>query len=493
MKRSKFSLSHQRLLSFSQGELIPIGLTEVLPGDTVQMSTKAFLRVSPLVTPVMHRCHARIEHFFVPHRLVWDSWEDFITGGEDGDDDSEHPYMRFSASSTNAVGSLFDYYGVPTGTFASEMRVSALPVRGYNLIFNEWYRDQDLVNKLVVATTDGLDSTTTATLQMRAWGKDHLTTARPWEQKGPAVTLPLGTTAPVVSAGTGIPKFNLPQGVQNLRAAAGTAQAYWTGGNPGVDGNASWNDPELEADLSSATAVDVNDVRRAFAIQRMLEARARFGSRYTEYLAYLGVSSPDARLQRPEYLGGGRNALQFSEVLQTAEGTNPVGTLKGHGVGAMRSNRFRRHFTEHGYIHSFISVLPEAVYMQALPRTWRKFTKDDYFQKELQHIGQQEVKNHEVNALAANPDAIWGYQDRYDEYRYPTGNGVSGEFRTTLNSWHMARDFTTTLPALNSSFVQSNPTNRVYASTATDQIYCMAENKIVARRIVSREGNSFIF
>lgn len=494
MKRSKFSLSHKRLLSFSQGELVPIGITEVLPGDTIQQSTSAFLRAAPLVTPVMHSVQARIEHFFVPFRLIWDSWEDFITGGPDGDDDSEPPYHTLSG--TIGVGTLFDYLGVPTGVaFPAPIRVSALPLRAYALIFNEWYRDQDLVTPLVVSKADGADTTTNYTLQMRAWEKDYFTTARPWEQKGPAVTLPLGSTAPVLRSDNAAAWTMKVAGANTLATVAQTLQtgtgaalqnspaAQFLSMDPGASG--------LYADLSSATAVDVNDVRRAFAIQRMLEARARYGSRYTEYLAYLGVQAADARLQRPEYLGGGRNAIQFSEVLQTAEGTNPVGTMKGHGVAAMRSNRYRRHFQEHGLVMSLMSVMPRTVYMDSLPRMFTRWTKDDYWQKELQHIGQQAVLNKEVYAYHATPDGTFGYQDRYDEYRR-SESGVSGEFRTTLNSWHMARSFSSA-PALNASFVQSNPTNRVYASTTTDQIYAEVNHKIVARRLVTSNASSNIF
>lgn len=491
MKRSKFSLSNERLLSFSQGELVPINITEVLPGDTVQASTSAFLRAAPLVTPVMHSVQARIEHFFVPTRLLWDSWEDFITGGPDGDDDSEAPYIDLTDP---AVGTLADYLGVPTGDYPSTIRVSALPFRAYALIFNEWYRDQDLVAPLVVSKADGADTTTSTTLQMRAWEKDYFTTARPFEQKGPAVTLPLGDTAPVVSTNSIIQMHNGsdPAGNVQMTASGGGTNVLGVSGYGALTGNMrfSGSNTGLEADLSGATAVDINDVRRAFAIQRMLEARARFGSRYTEFLAYLGVNAADARLQRPEYLGGGRNTIQFSEVLQTAEGTNPVGTMKGHGVAAMRSNRYRRHFQEHGFVISLMSVLPRTVYMQALPRHWTRWTKDDYWQKELQHIGQQAVLNKEVYALHATPDGVFGYQDRYDEYRRAE-SGVSGEFRTTLNSWHMARDFSSA-PALNGSFVQANPTNRVYASTTTDQIYAKCVNKIVARRLVAASGTSFV-
>lgn len=486
MKRNKFSLSHYRLLSLSQGELVPIGIYEVLPGDTVQQSTSAMLRASPLVTPVMHPVHARIHHWFVPNRLIWSDWEDFITGGPDGMDTSTYPTMQIV---NPAVGSLADYLGVPTGTYTPQ--VSALPFRAYALIFNEFYRDQDLVSPVAISLNSGLDGTTSRVLQNCAWEKDYFISARPWEQKGPDITIPLGDTAPVVSTGDGKPVFNTGSNNSQLTYdGPATQNALWSN-MPGGAGQASWVDPKLEADLSSATAININDLREAFALQRYEEARARYGSRYSEYLRYLGVRSSDARLQRPEYLGGGKATMQFSEVLQTAEGVNPVGTLKGHGIAGMRSNRYRRFFEEHGWVISLMSVKPRTMYMQQLHKHWLRDTKEDFWQQELQHIGQAGIQNREVYAMHPDPTATWGYQDRYDEYRRME-SGVSGEFRSTLDSWHMARNFSAP-PVLNGSFVQANPTNRVYASTTTDQIYAMCMHSIQARRAVAKTGKSYIF
>lgn len=238
--------------------------------------------------------------------------------------------------------------------------------------------------------------------------------------------------------------------------------------------------------------MSINDLREALAIQRFEEARARYGSRYVEYLRYLGVRSSDARLNRPEYLGGGKQTIQFSEVLQTAEGTSPVGTLRGHGISAMRSRRFRRFFEEHGYVIGLMSVKPRTMYMQGLARTWNRRVKEDFFQRELQHIGQQEVLNKEVYAAHATPDGVFGYQDRYDEYRRMESS-VAGEFKAnTLNFWHFAREFSSD-PALNATFVKSVPTERTFASAATDVLYVMAMHSLQARRQVSRSGTSFTF
>lgn len=490
MKRAKHGLSHYKLLSCNPGFLVPCALVEVLPGDTFQMASSALIRLAPLVAPVMHPFHARIHHWFVPHRLVWSNWQDFITGGPDGLNASVFPTITFAANGVS-VSSLADYLGV-TPANTNPIKVSALPFRGYALIWNEWYRDQDLQSKLTISTADGNDTTTNTGLQSVAWEKDYFTTARPWTQKGPTVTIPLEGNAPVRTAtATG----NAP----SVIGAAGTPIVLGPSGaivvTTGTAGVPPTNQP-LYADLSGVSAADINSLRLAFALQRYEEARARYGSRYTEYLRYLGVRSSDARLQRPEYLGGGKQTVQFSEVLQTGVTTGGtvggVGNLAGHGIGAMRSNRFRRFFEEHGYIFSFISLMPKSMYAQGIRRTLLRLVKEDFWQRELQHIGQQIVWNAEVYGDTATPTGTFGYQDRYDEYRRME-SGIAGQFRTSLlNFWHMARIFGSQ-PVLNASFVQGNPTNRIFADqTGDDNIYAMVSHSIQARRLVAPVGNSFI-
>lgn len=509
MKRSKHNLSHSRAFTANMGELVPIGCTEVLPGDTVQHATSLLVRCSPLLTPVMHPVHVRVHHWFVPYRLIWangidDSWEAFITGGHDGLDASVFPTISFN---NIAIGTLGDYLGV-TPLVASARSISALWFRAYALIFNEWYADEDLVTKLVIDLTGGVDTTTNTTLQNVAWEKDYFTSSRPWTSKGPAVSLPLGTTANV-KAGT-VHTTGASTPIRWRDSAAGAEPDYnrylmtgpaspvgmdWATTGPTASGNAGLYPTNLYADLTNATSATINELREALAVQRYQEARARYGSRYTEYLRYLGVRSSDARLQRPEYLGGGKQTIQFSEVLQTGVTTSGtpstgVGSLIGHGIGAVRSNRYRRFFEEHGVVMSLMSVLPKTVYVNGTSRHLIKSTKEDYWQKELQHIGQQPVYNKESYSAHATPDGIFGYQDRYDEYRRNEST-VHGDFRTTLNMWHLGRIFAADT-TLNSSFVTSNPATRIFQSAAADTLWIMGYHSMVARRLVSKVGTSSI-
>lgn len=498
MKRNKFNLSYTKLLTCDMGELVPIGLTEVLPGDTLQQATSALIRCSPLVAPVMHPVRVAIHHWFVPHRLIWDDFQDFITGGPDGLDASVFPTITIGGGTGAAVGSLADYLGVPTGV--NNIEVSALPFRAYAKIWNEYYRDQDLQTELTIDLTSGADTTTATALQNADWEKDYFTSARPWEQKGASITIPLGTTAPLI--------LNPTSGAINPSKVRDSADGTLVGSTGTLSQEATTGDliqttgalnrtldvtGHTRVDLSSASAITINALREAMALQRYAEARARYGSRYTEYLRYLGVRSSDARLQRPEYLGGGRETIQFSEVLQTAEGAaGDVGTMYGHGIAGMRSNRYRKFFEEHGYIISLLTARPKTIYGQGLFRHWNRRVKEDYWQQELQHIGQQEILNKEVYAAHASPAAVFGYQDRYDEYRR-SESLISGEFRTTtLDHWHMARIFASD-PALNASFVSSVPTKRIFASQSTDGLYINAKHSIQARRMVASVGRSFIY
>lgn len=480
MKRSKVSLSNYKLLSCDMGELIPIGLTEVLPGDTIQHSTNLLVRAAPLLAPVMHPVYVTVRHFFVPNRIVFPKWEEFITGGPDGMDATVLPNVALNPTNT-AQGTLADYFGFPT-LGAGTVYVNALPFRMYNLIYNEFYRDQDLQAELPVPTGDGgvADPATNYSLQRPNWEKDYYTTARPWEQKGPTVNVPVNRSGQAVQMRMLVAD---PNSNRQLQGGAAANPAVSLSGGATSAGNIAFGDV-------TGLQVNINLLREAFAMQRFEEARARYGSRYVEYLRYLGVRSSDARLQRPEYLGGGRQTIQFSEVLQTAEGTDPVGDLKGHGIAAMRSNRYRRFFEEHGYVMSLMYVRPKTMYTQGIPRHFLRRTRDEYWQKELEHIGQQEIWNSEVYWNAAQRYGTFGFQNRYEEYRRAM-NTVAGEFRTSvLNYWHFARNFGSE-PALNSAFVTCTPTEVPFAVPSQDVLYIMAYHSMQARRLVSSSTGSW--
>lgn len=493
MKRYKHSLSHYVLSTFDMGQLVPVANYEVLPGDSVRMSTSALLRVSPLVTPVMHPVSCRIHHWFVPFRIiaeeVGENWENFITGGEDGTGDGAVvPKSGAIAGPGIPEKTLGDYLGIPTGVAIADPGVNLWSTVAYEMIVNEFYRDQDLVTRLDSHSVN-------QDLFNIAWGKDYFTAARPWAQKGPEVTLPLAGSAPVVAASPGYPTFQ--SGASTNLTLQGAVTADVTTSAPlGGAGTLSWDDPNLAADLASATGASVNDVRLAFAVQRYQEARAQYGSRFSEYLAYLGVRSSDARLQRPEYLGGGKSTISFSEVLKTGEGDtpdeeSPIGELRGHGIAALRTRTWVRYFEEHGVVLALASLRPKSIYMDGLNRSWTKSAKEDYWQKELEQIGQQEIRNDEVYLGAAAPSGTFGFGDRYSEYRSEPSR-VCGEFRSTLNDWHLARSFGAE-PALNSDFVECVPSKRIFAEQTQNSIWGMFSHSIQARRMVGHKTIGRIF
>lgn len=495
LKRNKHNLSHYHLLTCDMGQLIPIGCVPALPGDTFQHYSNVLTRVSPMVAPIMHPVTARVHHFFVPYRKLWegadgDNWEDFITGGPDGDNAATPPKI----TTTGDENDLLNYLGLPP---VADIEVNAFPVRAFNAIYNEYYRDQDLVEE---RDLDDL------TIPQVAWEKDYFTSARPWTQKGPDVTVPIGEWAPV--RGIGKESDTYVDSPVTARETNGIIREYASrtivGGGGANDEHYFEEDPtqpgfpNIWADLSQAIGGNINDVRRAFAIQRYQEARARYGSRYTEYLRYLGVTPSDARLQRPEFLGGGRAQINISEVLQTGPEADPgpgeefgVGDMYGHGISAMRSNKYRRFIEEHGVIMSMLSVRPKTMYLDGIHREWLRNDKEDYFQKELQHIGQQEVLNNEVFADAAAGSETFGYQDRYMEYRQHPSY-VSSEFRNVLDFWHMGRDFESP-PVLNQSFTDCVPTKRIHQEQTMHALWIMVQHKIVARRLVDRSATARIF
>jgi len=501
VRRQKHGLSHYVLSTFDMGQLIPVCNYEVLPGDSIRMATSCLIRVSPLMTPVMHPVSVRIHHWFVPYRILWDGWEDFITGGSDGEGDGVGNIPSFVPDQT--LGELADYLGIPT-TPALNTQVTKFPFFAYAKIYNEYYRDQDLA----AALSEDITGTPEQTPVNVAWEKDYFTSARPWTQKGPDVTVPVNGI--VTTAAT-----DLLTGAQNpvrlLRTTgAELGQQQFLGvGNAAGDANqrlgtatapAGSNFNQEEAYFSNLQVqnaeASINDFRLAFALQRYQEARAQFGSRYTEYLRYLGVRSSDARLQRPEYLGGGRATISFSEVLKTGEGDTPsdeapIGEMRGHGISALRSRRWIRFFEEHGVVMTLCSIRPRTMYVTAMHRGWARRTKEDYWQKELEQIGQQEVFNSELFAGSATPAATFGYQDRYADYRHMFSY-VTGEYRTILNDWHLARDFTAQ-PTLNQDFIDCVPSKRIHAEQTQNSIWGMFSHSIQARRMVGNRTIGRLF
>jgi len=374
MKRYKHNLSHYNITTVDMGKLYPIGCQEVLPGDSFSHATSLLVRTPALSKPVMHPVQVRVHHFYVPNRLVWSGWEDFITG-----EDATPPPTITPNGPVNAK--LYSYMGAS----GQGVALNAMPIRAFNKVYNEYYRDQDLC---VERSEDDIS------IPKIAWEKDIFTASRPWPQKGDAVTIPIGGTAPITTDSTvRSPETGIVPSTGNGFGFTGLQDA---GAN-------------IVADLQEATSADVRAVREAFALQRYQEARARYGSKYVDYLRYCGVNPSDSRLQRPEYLGGGKQTITFSEVVRTegAAGT-ALGQLGGHGIAAMRTNRYQRYFEEHGHVISCLSIRPKSVYIRNTPKNFIKTTKEDYFQKELQDIGQQELYNKEVYSQHADPDGIYG-------------------------------------------------------------------------------------
>lgn len=480
-------LSHEKKLSCNMGDLVPIYLQEVIPGDKFRVTTELLLRLAPLVSPVMHRVNVFTHFFFVPNRLTYKEWPDFITGGEDGAQAPAFPFIPIGETFKTQLqpGSLADYLGIappPLSGIVQEINVSALPFRAYQMIYNEYYRDQNLTAKIPVTNNSTCAADEVAEildLRKRAWEKDYFTSALPWAQRGGSVSLPSTVQyhdyAKIYAQGSG-----------QTPIASGGAVSTVTG-TPAVlnDGNEA-----LKIENVSGIGLTINDLRRSARLQEWLEKNARGGSRYIEsILVHFGVRSSDARLQRPEYLGGGKQPIVISEVLNTsATATEPQGNMAGHGVSVGNTNQFTKYFEEHGYIIGIMSILPRTAYQQGIPRKFTKFDKFDYFWPEFANIGEQEIKLQElympytVAAGTTSRAKTFGYQSRYAEYKFEEST-VHGDFKNTLSFWHMGRIFSN-VPELNDSFTNSDPTHRVFAVTDTTKhkIYVQLYNNVKAIR-----------
>lgn len=462
VRRSSFDRSRSFKTTFNSGLLIPWIVDEILPGDTVKMSPTFFARLATPLKPVMDNLWLDWMVFFVPNRLVWDNWQKQM-GEQRNPGDSVDFLTPVSTAPVGgyAVESLQDYMGLRS--LVAGYTHSALPLRAYNLIWNEWYRDENLQNSVTVDVGNGPDTVTNYVLKRRGKRHDYFTAALPSPQKGPAVTLPLGSAAPVVSTGErmNMGVFSNPTYIQRVRV--GTDAHLNLNGSYGSIEEVIWGDETgLEADLASATATTINAVRQAAAVQQLFETDARGGTRYVELLkAHFGVTSPDARLQRPEYLGGGSSRVTISPVAQTAptEGDSPQGNLAGFGV-VNASGTVVKSFVEHGILIGLCSVRADLNYQQGLHRMWSRQTKLDYFWPTLQNIGEQAILNKEIFVQGTSADnEVFGYIPRFDELRFAP-NLITGKFRSddpqSLDIWHYAQDFAS-LPALNASFIEDNP------------------------------------
>ena len=483
MRRSRHYLSHFRLFTSNFGEMVPIGCQEILPADMFRHRTTMLVRTTPLATPVMHPVRVGVHHWFVPTRLLWDGWEKFITG-----QDATTALPTITVPAQASASMLLDHLGVPPE--AEGKNIVSFPVRAVNLIYNEFYRDQDISAE---RAEDELS------LPQSIWQKDYFTTARPTSQQGDEISVPVtggevpvkglmardqtyrGTTVQGYESGQSGGTQTTYQDYKSMGETAAQDQFY-------VEKAAGDNYPNLRVDFNQANVgILINELREAFALQRFAEARNRYGSRYTDLLRYLGVRPSDARLQRPEYLGGGKNTIAFSEVLATADTTDSkVGALKGHGLSAMRTRAYRRFFEEHGYIVSFAIIRPHGMYTQNLHRMWNRQKRDDFWTRENEIMGMQQVPTKELYAAAADNE-VFGYVDRYREYReHPSM--VTGEFRkSTFNDWHVSRAFTQS-PVLNESFLKCVPSNRIFQNTNVPQFQVMAQHQIATKRLVSKRA-----
>lgn len=448
--RSVFNLSYDKKFDGDMGFLYPVMCDEVVPGDVVKVGNQTVIRFQPLVAPIMHEINVYTHYFFVPYRLLDDDWEEFISGGVQGDSAAVLP--RWNPSNTTK-GSLWDYLGFPVGVVPAGALPLDFPRRAYNFVYNEYYNDQTL--------NEGGVALTNETILKRAWEKDYFTSALPFQQRGTAPALPISgiTNASFLEASL---SGDATVGDFRINAAqARIAKNYDT--NSTNMYNVLNNN---QVDFSDAATFDVSDLRLAFQVQRWMERNARSGVRYTEFLkAHFGVSPRDERLDRPEYIGGTKAPVIVSEVLQTSstDSTTPQGNLAGHGISASGNIAGKYRVQEYGLIIGIMSVMPRSAYQQGINRQWLRRSKFDFYFPEFANLSEQPIENAEIYATAveAQNTTVFGYQGRYNEMRSKPSM-VCGNMRDTLDYWHLGRKFTQQ-PLLNQSFIACDATKRIFA------------------------------
>jgi len=500
-KSSVFNLSHEKKLTMNMGDLVPVFIEEVIPTDQFRVNTEALIRMMPMTTPIMHRINVYIHYFFVPYRIIWDDFEKFITGGEDGDEVVNFPKLSSDTNMSQLYeldyfkyGSLADYLGIPIQNIqnieAHTTPFSLLPFRAYQQIYNDYYIDRNFMSEVEFSKSSNDEwadlSEPLFTLRKRCWEKDYFTTCLPFAQRGQEVRIPLLGNAPV----SGQPQINYVDDGQiantedNIEVYGGKLRTDTSARNIRFSSNPMYPDP-LQADLSEASSATINDLRSAFSLQRWMEKMARGGSRYVEQMLHIfAQKSSDARLQRAEYLGGGKLPVSISEVQQMSStvANSPQGNLAGHGVGAGYATGFKRRFEEHGLVLGIMSIMPRTAYMQGLPRIFSKFDRFDYAWPDFAHIGEQEIPIKEVFYIADSGEAVddneklFGYQERYAEYRFKF-DSVHGDMRDSLKMWHMARDLNVqnVMFGINADFVESDPTTRIYPVESQQFTKCIVQ------------------